>query len=323
MEGTMEGTVEVATAFGTATGVPRCESEYQPLHFLPPSRGACLFPDASALVERLPPNVASSPREVDVAVGEAVGRVALKQLCEQHAAVREAAFACLVTLQRHAVPCAFTRALQGLLPAEFSHAGVIHAVIAALARPDTCGASVPSSEQSSQSSLQSSLQSSSQTSSQMTSQPPPNLTPILLRGLIYTVGGNTPTVTEQAVREFAAVCAEEKVARRVATELVVILGDELERKQNGFYPALRTLLVCGESCDLPSVLKPAVIADLKEVLKKAFQKFSSKVVVIRSLCELHQQLFSSYDSDGNLICDSLPYLSCAFPTVIVFLFIEI
>ena len=140
---------------------------------------------------------------------------------------------------------------------------------------------------------------------------------------MYTVGGNTPTVTEQAVREFAARCAEEEVARRVATELVAILGEELERKQNGFYPALKTLLVCGESCDLPSVLEPAAMADLKGVMERAFQRFSGKVVVIRSLFELHQQLFSSYDSETDLIRASLPYLSCAFPSVSIGLSIEI
>lgn len=329
---------EIATAFGTATAVPGCESEYQPLRFLPLGRGACLFPDATALVEGLPPARACSPREVEAAVSEAVVPAVLKQLCEQHAAVREAAFACLTTLLRHAAPAAtLTRSLRALLPAEFSHAGVIHAVIAALA-PGRSPVQSPSPQQS-QSLQESPDQSSQQSPSSKQSQSPDqshqqspqqsandtpqaDFTATLLRGLVYTVGGNTPTVTEQAVREFAARCAEEEVARRVATELVAILGEELERKQNGFYPALKTLLVCGESCDLPSVLEPAAMADLKEVMERAFQRFSGKVVVVRSLFELHQQLFSSYDSETDLIRASLPYLACAFPSVSTGLCIE-
>ena len=186
-------------------------------------------------------------------MSEAVVPAVLKQLCEQHAAVREAAFACLTTLLRHATPAAvLTRSLSALLPTEFSHAGVIHAVIAALATerspvqslsqslqqpakqsPSSQESSQESSQQSSQESSQQSSQLSSQQSSQLSSQqssqlsndtPQTDLTPTLLRGLVYTVGGNTPTVTEQAVREFAARCAEEEVARRVATELVAILG---------------------------------------------------------------------------------------------------
>ena len=323
---------EIATAFGTAMAVPGCESEYQPLSFLPPGRGACLFPDATALVESLPQTRASSPREVEAAVSEAVVPAVLKQLCEQHAAVREAAFACLTTLLRHAAPAAvLTRSLSALLPTEFSHAGVIHAVIAALATERSPVQSLSQSLQqpakqspSSQESSQESSQQSSQLSSQLSNDTPQSdLTPTLLRGLVYTVGGNTPTVTEQAVREFAARCAEEEVARRVATELVAILGEELERKQNGFYPALKTLLVCGESCDLPSVLEPTAMADLKGVMERAFQRFSGKVVVVRSLFELHQQLFSSYVSETDLIRASLPYLSCAFPSVSIGLSIEI
>ena len=65
------------------------------------------------------------------------------------------------------------------------------------------------------------------------------------------------------------------------------------------------------------------MADLKGVMERAFQRFSGKVVVVRSLFELHQQLFSSYDSETDLIRASLPYLSCAFPSVSIGLSIEI
>ena len=44
---------------------------------------------------------------------------------------------------------------------------------------------------------------------------------------------------------------------------------------------------------------------------------------LRKLFELHQQLVSSYVSETDLIRASLPYLSCAFPSVSIGLSIEI
>ena len=264
---------------GFATVGTICENE--PLNvFFPLSLGSCLFPDGRSWglkEEEKKKKVGEENEVVDCFV-----KLALKQLMEQHTKIRQLAADLLFGLDR---TTPLIQMVVGLIPPELQNSSL---------------ASMPS--------LMKCLIHAVKLS---------ELRPTLLRGLIYTVGGNTPTVTEEMSKELIEVIGDDAVAKEVLAELVVILKEEASAHRNGFYPALRTLILCCESVDLGAVLGAELQLELYRLIPKlaVWQAKNKNTAVMKSLLDLYALLLPLWTPDRSILAKALPFLEYPNPAI--------
>ena len=264
---------------GFATVGTICEDE--PLNvFFPLSLGSCLFPDGRSWglkEEEKKKKVGEENEVVDCFV-----KLALKQLMEQHTKIRQLAADLLFGLDR---TTPLIQMVVGLIPPELQNSSL---------------ASMPS--------LMKCLIHAVKLS---------ELRPTLLRGLIYTVGGNTPTVTEEMSKELIEVIGDDAVAKEVLAELVVILKEEASAHRNGFYPALRTLILCCESVDLGAVLGAELQLELYRLIPKlaVWQAKNKNTAVMKSLLDLYALLLPLWTPDRSILAKALPFLEYPNPAI--------
>ena len=247
-----------------------CEEE--PLNeFDPLSLGSCLFPDGKFWGLEAETRRAS----LDSDTIDCFAELALKQLMEQHTKIRQLAAELLFKLDR-STP--FIQFIVALVPSELQNSS-----LACMPSLMKCLIHAVKHRE---------------------------VRSILLRGLIYTVGGNTPTVTEMMSKELIEVISDESITREVFAELVQILKEEASAHRNGFYPALRTLILCCESVDLTTVLDASLQLSLSTLIPKlaAWQTKNKNTAVMKSLLDLYTLLLPLWKPESRAISLALPFL---------------
>ena len=272
---------EIVTAYGNAHVVNGVEAEYQPTNYLPLSLGSLLFPEGVCYEESIPQNCGIPPHEIDKGLGDVLSPLLLKQLCEQHSCIREGCFDCLSILLRYAPPTtALLSEMKPILQQTYSDTNVINAAIRSLSNPA--------------------------------------LMPILLRGLIYLLGKSGPDMLDSDCYVFLQQVSNEEMIRPVVTELVAILGEELELSQNGFYPTVKTLLLCVQSYDCTDSLSEASYSQLIDLIEKGYNRYSRIIAVVQSLSELYEEVLSGFTEVPDAIRCGLLFLSSSFFQVFPF-----
>ena len=254
-----------------------CEDE--PVNgFFPLSVGSCLFPDSKCWGLEEEKGQAS----LDGEIIDCFVRLALKQIMEQHTRIRQLAADLLFGLDR-STP--LIQMVIALIPAEHQNSS---------------SASMPEL-----------------TKCLIGAVKLPTLRPTLLRGLIYTVGGNAPRETASMSKELIEVIGEESTAKAVFPELVAILKEEASAHRNGFYPALRTLILCCESVDLEMVLDPKLQGELYHLIPKlaVWQTKNANAAVVKSLLDLYALMLPLWTPERNVIAPALPFLE--YPNAVI------
>ena len=247
-----------------------CEDE--PVNcFFPLSVGSCLFPDSKCWGLKEEKGKAS----LDSEIIDCFVRLALKQIMEQHTRIRQLAADLLFGLDRNT---SLIQMVAGLVPAE--HQNSSSASMPELTKCLVGAVTLPA------------------------------LRPTLLRGLIYTVGGNSPRETKSMSKELIEVISDESTAKAVFPELVVILKEEASAHRNGFYPALRTLILCCESVDLATVLDPKLQGELYQLIPKLaiWQTKNQNTAVVKSLLDLYALMLPLWTPERNVLAPALPFL---------------
>ena len=90
--------------------------------------------------------------------------------------------------------------------------------------------------------------------------------------------------------------------------------------QDGFYPAVKTLLLCVQSYGSRDVLSEAPCAQLIKWIEKGYKRYSSIIAVVESLRELYEAIMYKFMSVPDVIRCGLLFLTSpfvqAFPSVI-------
>lgn len=250
------------------------------VQFQPLTLGSCIFPDGNMVM--LNGNKSENEDKVTLPndVLNCFVELSLKQLAEQHTKIRCKAALLLSKISGdtpllQCVRIAFPQ--QVLSPDSLSQSDLFHHVVMAVKEP--------------------------------------MLRPLLLRGLIYTVGGNTPVITEQVSKELVALISDETIAKEVIPELATILIEESKAGHNGYLPALRTFIVCSESVDLETVLSEPERETLQILIKQWAEHYCKKIVVVKSLLDLYSLLLPTWSVSKEYISTGIVFLTSSFPTV--------
>ena len=266
---------EIVTAYGNAHVVKGVEAEYQPTTYLPLSLGSLLFPEGVCYEESIPQSCGIPPHEIDKELVDVLSPSLLKQLCEQHSCIREECFDCLSILLQYAPPTStLILEMKPILQQPYSEKIVIDAVMQSLANPA--------------------------------------LRPIILRGVIYLVGRYVPDMLDAECFAFLRPLSNEETMRSVVTELVTILGEELELCQDGFYPAVKTLLLCVQAYDGTVARSAVPCAQLIEWIEKGYNRYSKIIAVVESLRELYEEMIYDFTSVSDVIRCGLLFLTSPF-----------
>lgn len=145
------------------------------------------------------------------------------------------------------------------------------------------------------------------------------LADIVLQGFIFLIGGNTPGITEEGTSQFLSYLNESH-NQRIIPSLLKIMKNEFVKGNNGFYPALKTFVVCLEVVDIMNSMSTEELNDIPELIVKASIRYKNRVAVLKLLLELLQVISVSIGTTKELISLFIPFLSCSFSHVHVTFF---
>ena len=137
---------------------------------------------------------------------------------------------------------------------------------------------------------------------------------IVMNGLIFVVGGNTPVLTEKTTKKFIEYLQTDPIDGFLKL-MLKILVNEFTKGNNGFYPALKTFTICIQTIFIQSMLSEEEMNQLLQIIKKASLRYKNKIAVLNLLLELLQSIGSSIESSKEAVQLFLPFLSSSFSHV--------
>ena len=139
----------------------------------------------------------------------------------------------------------------------------------------------------------------------------PDCVEIVMNGLIFVVGGNTPVLTEETTKKFIEYLQTDPIDGFLKLMLTILIN-EYTKGNNGFYPALKTFTICVQTIFIQSMLSEEEMNQLLQIIKKASLRYKNKIAVLNLLLELLQSISSSIESSKEAVQLFLPFLSSSF-----------